>query len=70
MVRMETRRPVEGSFDNEFSSIYNHCGVMAAGGKTLKNIHFFAFFGKTTLRENFQNSVPKGFIATPIDVLC
>jgi len=23
-----------------------------------------------TLRENFQNCVPKGFIATPIDVLC
>jgi len=29
------------------------------------------FFGKNDpLRENFQNSVPKGFIATLIDVLC
>ena len=30
----------------------------------------FAFFGKTTPRENFQNFVQKGFIASPIDVLC
>ena len=26
-VKMETRHPVEGSFGNEFPSIYNHCGV-------------------------------------------
>jgi len=29
-VKMETRHPVEGSFGNEFPSIYNHCGVVAA----------------------------------------
>jgi len=25
---METRRPVEGSFGNEFSSMNNRCGVI------------------------------------------
>ena len=29
-VKMETRHPVEGPVGNEFSSIYNHCGVTAA----------------------------------------
>jgi len=29
-VKMETRNPVEGSVGNEFQSISNHCGVMAA----------------------------------------
>ena len=28
------------------------------------------FSGKNDLRENFQNSVPKGFTVSPIDVLC
>jgi len=27
-VKTETRHPVEGSFDNEFLSIYNHCGII------------------------------------------
>ena len=43
------------------------------GGLKLQDVRnrFFASFGKKDpLRENFQNSVPKGFIATPIDVLC
>jgi len=32
---------------------------------------FFCIFWKNdTLEENFQNSVPKGFITKPIDVLC
>jgi len=32
---------------------------------------FLRFFGKNdSLRENFQNSIPTKFIATPIDVLC
>ena len=31
---------------------------------------FFAFFEKDPLQENFQNSVSKGFITTPIHVLC
>jgi len=36
-----------------------------------KQCPFFAFFGKMSPYEEFlQNSVPKGFIATPIDVLC
>ena len=29
-VKMETGYPVEGYFSNDFPSIYNHCGVMAA----------------------------------------
>ena len=28
-VKTETKHPAEGSFGNEFSSIYNRCGVMA-----------------------------------------
>jgi len=36
-----------------------------------KNFIFLRVLLKTDpLRENFQNSVPKGFIVTPIDVLC
>ena len=46
--KMETRNPVDWSIGNEFPSIYNHCGVMAAWScKALKKIHFFAFFRKT-----------------------
>jgi len=77
-VKMETRHRVEGSFGNELSSICNHCGVMAAlSRKTLKKnrIDFLRFFCKKRpkndpLRENFQNSVRKGFIATLIAMLC
>jgi len=29
-VKMETRQPLEILFGNEFPSIYNHSGVMAA----------------------------------------
>jgi len=37
----------------------------------VEKIIFFSFSGKNDpLRESFQNSVPKGFIASPIDVLC
>jgi len=59
-------------FGNEFPSIYNHCEVMEASSrKTLKKFDFCIFFWKNNpLRENLQNSVLKGFIATPIDVLC
>jgi len=36
-----------------------------------KQFHFFSFFGKNDpLLGYFQNSVPKEFIATPIEVLC
>jgi len=70
--KMETRHPIWGSFGNEFPSIYNHCRVMAAWSrKTLKKIsNFSVFLENDLLRGNFQNSVLKGFIATPIDLLC
>ena len=29
-VKMETRHTTEGSFGNEFPSVYSHCEVMAA----------------------------------------
>ena len=54
-VKMETRHPVEGSFgnsvdgsfSNEFLSIYNQCGVMAAWSrKTLKKCQFLRFLEK------------------------
>jgi len=72
---METRHPIEGYFGNEFPSTWstcNHCEVMAAWScKTLKKIRFFCVFWKNDpLEENFQNSVPKGFIASAIDELC
>jgi len=52
-------------------SIYNHCRVMAAWSrKTLKKIDFLSFLKNDPLRENFWNSVPKVFIASPIDVVC
>ena len=38
--------------------------------KTWKKLSIFAFFGNDPLWGNFQNSVLKFFIATPIDVLC
>jgi len=69
---METRHPIQRSLANEFQSICNHCGVMAAWTfMMLKKIWFFAFFSEKNdpLRENFQNSVPTMFIVTPIDVL-
>jgi len=66
---METRHPVEGDLGNEFPSICNHSGVMASWSRKTSN--FFAFFLKNDpLRENYQNFVPKGFLATLIDVLC
>jgi len=51
-------------------SVY-HCGVMAAWSrKTLKNLTYFELFWKNNLWwKNCQNSVPKVFIATWIDVL-
>ena len=35
-----------------------------------KNKSFFAFLENWPLRENFPNSVPKGFVATLIELLC
>jgi len=37
-VKMETRHPIEGSFGNEFSSIYNCCGVTAACSRKTSRI--------------------------------
>jgi len=70
---METRHPTEGSLGNEFSSLCNHCGVMAASLKSqdLEKVPIFCvFFLKTTLYGNIFEIVLKGFIATLIDVLC
>jgi len=52
-IKMETRHPEERSFGNEFPSIYNYCGVMAAWSrKTLKKFHFFSFLNDM-LRKKF-----------------
>jgi len=51
--KMETRHPVEGSFGNEFLSIYNHCGV-TGGLKSQyveKKFNFCVFFKTTPYRE-------------------
>jgi len=72
-IKVETRNPVEGYFGSEFPAICNHCGVIAVWSrKTFKKLrNFAAFVGKTTpYGKIFENSVPKVFIATPIDVLC
>ena len=70
-VKMETTSR-RGSFGYEFPSIYNHCGFMASRNrKTLEKIQIFEVLSKNDpLRGIFQNSVLKGFIATPIDVWC
>ena len=72
VVKIVTRHRVEGYFSSELPAICNHCGVMPAwNGKMLKFCtKFLRFFKNDPLRYNFQNSVRKVFIATPIDVLC
>ena len=48
-VKIETRQPVQGYFSSEFSSIYNHCGVMDAWSrKTLKIFEKFMRLKQTT----------------------
>jgi len=47
-VKMETRHHVEGSFGNEFLSIYNHCGVMASWSRKTSKKSIFCVFLKTT----------------------
>jgi len=48
-VKMET------SYGNEFSPIYDHCGVMAAWNrKTLKKNSIFCVFGKRPITEKFS----------------
>jgi len=70
---METGHPAAELFGSEVSSLCSHCGVMAPYVARLKKRcrPLFAFFGKTTpYGEIFRNSVPQGFTASPIDVLC
>jgi len=70
-VKMKTRLPTERSFGNKYPLIYNHCGVMVAcSRKTLKTMFFRFLWKNDPLLEHFQNLVPKGFIAIPIDALC
>jgi len=46
---------IEGSFGNEFPSIYNHCGVMKAWSrKTIEKMIFFAFLEKRPLMGKFS----------------
>jgi len=55
-VKMETAQPMEGSFGNEYQSIYNHCGVMTPEvAERWKNVDFCLFLEKDPLLENFQN---------------
>ena len=69
--KMETGHPEEGYFGREFRVICNHCGVKAAWSRnTCKFWAIFAFFSKRRpLTVNFQNSVPKVFTASLIDVV-
>jgi len=43
-VTMETRHPVQGSFGNKFSSIYNRCGLKSQNFE--KKLHFLHFLEK------------------------
>jgi len=58
------------SFGNEFPSICNRCGVMAAWSrKTLKKMsNSCVFENNDPSRKTY--SVPKGFIVSPNDMLC
>jgi len=53
---MKTRHPVEGSFGNEFPSIYNQCGVIWRHElQDVERNWFFAFFWKNyPFGKNFQ----------------
>ena len=47
------------------------CSYGCLKSQCVEKNHFLIFFLENVpLRESFQNSVPKGFIATPTDVLC
>jgi len=70
--RMERGHSVEGSFSREFSSIYIVRELWPSEvGSRSRCYRKTCVFGKNDrLREDFQNFVPKGFIATQIHVLC
>jgi len=58
-VKMETRRPVEGYFGNEFPTVCNHCGKMATRNRKKLKKFIFCFFGKTTLTGKFSKFCSK-----------
>jgi len=70
---METRHRVEGSLVMNFRRFVN---VITAElwrpevTRRWKKSIFCVFLENDRLRKIFQNSVPKGFIASSIDVLC
>jgi len=51
--KMETSHPIQGTFGNEFLSIYNHCGLMAAWSRKSSKI-FCLFWRKTPYRKIFK----------------
>ena len=54
-VKMETAQPMEGSFGNEYQSIYNHCGVMTPEvAERWKNVDFCLFWKKTLYWKIFK----------------
>jgi len=69
--KMETRHPVEGLLGSEFPAICNHWGVMTAWSrKTWKFCEqFLRFLEKDPVWHNFQNFVPKVYMATPTYVV-
>jgi len=69
--KMETRHPVQEPFQSEFPAICNHFGVMMTWSRKTRKCfeQFFHFLENDPLWYNFQNSVPKVYIGTPIDVV-
>jgi len=68
---METRHPVEGYFGSEFPAIWTILGLWRPEVARVGKMSTFGVFWKNyPLREKFQNSVSKGFTASPIHVLC
>jgi len=69
--KMETRYPADhlAMYFRQYKvTAYSYDSLKLQG---IKKSCFCVFLWKTTpLRRNCQNSVPKRFIATPIDVLC
>jgi len=69
--KMETRHPVEDHLVMNFRrSIITAELWRPEVKRRWEKIMFLRFFKNDPLRNNIQNSVPKGFIATPVDVLC
>jgi len=62
-VKIETRHPVEGSFNSEFPSIYNQCGVMNAWSRETLNIFekFWRFLEKRPITVKFWKLCSESF---------